>query len=103
MMCAVSVHFEHRCGIVPRRRWCIRFARIIRLGSWCVALLIGGGNATRAAAGPATVEELWRDYDPRAVPLRAETIDEGVADGVTLRTVMFTAEVVDGYAVRMLA
>lgn len=38
---------------------------------------------------PATFDELWRGFDPRAEPLEIEVLDEMEQDGIVFKTVRF--------------
>src|SRR4051794_15553088 len=48
-----------------------------------------------------TVEELWRGYDPRSLPLETEIVAEEKAAGEILRTVYYTDVVENGFKVRV--
>jgi len=53
-----------------------------------------------ASGGPA---ELWRGYDPEAIPLDTQLLDQWEQDGIRLRSVFFTSEVYRGTPVRVYA
>lgn len=75
--------------------------------AWIGALVFAIAPLTRTAAAgsntPSAVDELWRDFDPRALPLGVEVIKETVADGIVLRTVRYVVEELDGQTARVLA
>jgi dienelactone hydrolase len=68
-------------------------------------LFLAGSTAPLATATPsfATPEQLWAEYDPRALPIEGEVAKEEVVDGVVLRTIYYTSEVTDGFKVRVVA
>jgi dienelactone hydrolase len=49
-----------------------------------------------------TIDELWRGYDPRALPLETETVAEEKSPDGILRTVYYTGHVENGFKVRVL-
>src|SRR5579872_6468508 len=69
--------------------------------------------ATRAVAMDANMhrqttqidspEELWRGYDPEALPLDIEVIQSWQEEGCTFEKLRFTGEIVDGVKVRVFA
>jgi dienelactone hydrolase len=65
--------------------------------------LLALSPAARAVEQYETVDALWKDFDPRALPLDAKVIKETTQDGIVLRTVQYTVETTDGFTVRMLA
>lgn len=79
-------------------------------GTAAFVLLLG---ATAAAAEslppleagrvPATLDELWGDYDPRAEPLETELVKAWAADGGAFRLVRYTIGTFKGKPARMLA
>src|SRR5687768_10140927 len=62
-------------------------------GAWC-------GEPERAMQSPA---DLWRGYDPTALPLEVEVLRSWQEDGCALQKVYFTGEVADGKKVRVFA
>jgi pimeloyl-ACP methyl ester carboxylesterase len=52
---------------------------------------------------PATLDELWGNYDPRAEPLEAEIVKEWAADNAVFRYVRYTIGTFKGKKSRMLA
>lgn len=74
-----------------------------------IGIAAGGGGATRFAAraadgpAPATVEELWADFDPRRDPLDVQVVREWDADGLRYRYVTFHVGSFRGQAARLAA
>src|SRR5437762_13510896 len=50
-----------------------------------------------------TIEQSWGGFDPRALPIEAETVKETISDGLVLRTVRYTSETVGGFKVCVMA
>lgn len=75
--------------------------RLVRSTSALWALIA----ATALPAQPVvpTAAELWHGYDPTALPLDSEVVREVSVDGITLRTIRYTSEIVAGFAVRIVA
>jgi dienelactone hydrolase len=73
----------------------------MRLPYAFLLLLAAGHNAFPQTTIRRTVEELWRGYDPRALPLEVEVAGEEKSAGETVRTLFFTALVEDGFKVRV--
>src|ERR1039458_8207260 len=71
------------------------------------AVLLSTGALLRAprlrAETPATLDELWQDFDPKRLPLEAEIAQEWKLDACTIRTVFYTSEVSQGFMVRVAA
>jgi dienelactone hydrolase len=65
-----------------------------------ITLLVMAITGLRAAA---SVDALWRGFDPSALPLDARVLREEAGDGFVIRTVQFTSEIVDGFTVRAVA
>ncbi len=55
------------------------------------------------AAIPATLDELWKGFDPKALPLDAETVQEWKQSACTVRKIYYTSEVFEGFKVRVVA
>lgn len=70
-------------------------------------MLLSTGALLRAprlrAETPATLDELWQDFDPKSLPLEAEIAQEWKLDACTIRTVFYTSEVFQGFKVRVAA
>jgi dienelactone hydrolase len=49
-----------------------------------------------------SVDEIWRGYDPRALPLDAEVLHEGAAANLVVRKIRYTSEIADGVKVRII-
>src|SRR3954467_13467456 len=65
-----------------------------------LALLAAMAGPPRDIASP---EDLWRGFDPEALPLDVTPAREWEEDGVALRTLRFTGEIVNGTKVRVFA
>ncbi|MBS0262392.1 MAG: acetylxylan esterase, partial [Planctomycetes bacterium] len=77
---------------------------------WQLAWVVGTAPPLNAAeplqadvAQVATVEELWRGYDPTALPLDLEPIRAWDEGDVQLQSLRLTGEIVDGVPVRVYA
>ncbi len=69
-----------------------------------VAVAVVAFGARAAGATPAwSVDELWKDFDPRALPLETEVARERTIERLTIRTVYYTSEVSSGHKVRVVA
>lgn len=80
--------------LVAMRLLCIALASLVVVGPRMVVA------SADDIAGPA---ELWRGYDPIALPLDVQLLDQWEQDGVRVRTVFFTGEVYQGVPVRVYA
>lgn len=80
---------------------------MLRRFPFLLPLLLLCSRGTAHCAGLAavyhTVDDLWRGYDARALPLEAQVIREWKLDGLVLRTVSYTAEIADGTRARIVA
>jgi dienelactone hydrolase len=91
-------------GEGPQNRWSGRAGVIVLL--FAVLVPVERGQNTARAAGPErieTVEDLWRGFDPEALPLEIETIRTWNEGEATFRTLRFTGEKVEGGSVRVFA
>lgn len=52
---------------------------------------------------PANIDELWKGYDPEALPLDVQILEQWEQDGVALKKVFLTSEVWQGEPVRVYA
>lgn len=72
-----------------------------------VAVAILAGTAATAWAQDEqpfeSVEDLWRDFDPEALPLDVEVIDSWEEGDLVFQSLRFTGEVIDGTPVRVYA
>ncbi len=55
------------------------------------------------AASETTLDDLWKDFDPKGLPLETEISTEHPIAGGTLRIVYYTSELVQGFKVRVAA
>src|ERR1039458_7174413 len=55
----------------------------------------------RAETTPATLDELWQDFDPKSLPLEAEIAQEWKLDACTIRKIFYTSEVFQGLKLRV--
>jgi dienelactone hydrolase len=71
------------------------------------ALLLSPGALLCApgfgAAPLATLDDLWKDFDPSSLPLEAETVQEWKLENCTVRKVYYSSEVFQGFKVRVVA
>ncbi|MGB9619664.1 MAG: alpha/beta hydrolase family protein, partial [Armatimonadota bacterium] len=71
-----------------------------------LAAFVSIGGAAELADVPArfeTMEDVWRGYDPEALPLEIEVVKSWQEDGCWFEKLRFTGEVVDGAKTRIIA
>jgi dienelactone hydrolase len=55
------------------------------------------------AETPATLDALWKDFDPESLPLEAEVAQEWKLGDYTVRKIYYASEIFDGFKVRVAA
>jgi dienelactone hydrolase len=84
-----------------------QFGKIIAASTGAIPFLFAGtaGSMARADSAKeiASVEDLWRDFDPEALPLDVETIRTWEEEGAAYQTLRFTGEGANDARVRVYA
>jgi dienelactone hydrolase len=84
-----------------------QFGKIIAASTGLVPSLLAGiappsaAQARSASKEIAPVEDLWRDFDPEALPLEVETIRTWEEEGAVFQTLRFTGELANDAKVRV--
>lgn len=71
---------------------------LILMAALAAAILLACSGVNADALTPA---ELWKGFDPDALPLDVQLIDQREADGIAVKQVFFTSEVWKGVPVRV--
>ena len=96
---AIANRFQFS-GNSARRAW---HALALVLAS--LALCPAGASADGAASGASpfhSVDDIWQGYDPRALPLDAEVLNEDATNGLVVRKIRYTSEIADGFKVQII-
>lgn len=89
---------QPRCGISGvLRPIARRFSYAFGVGLLAACM----GRSSAAPNAFASVDDLWRGFDPRAVPLHVNVMNEKEGPDGKIRKIRFTSEVVDGFAVQI--
>src|SRR5687768_8982096 len=60
-------------------------------------------GVSQEIAQPKDITQLWKGYDPTALPLDVEVTKDWIEDGIRFQKVYFTAEIWEGEPVRVFA
>jgi len=75
----------------------------VRLILFAVVVVITNSAPAEELSAFDSPADLWRDYDPTALPLEVESLKAWSDDGCTFEKLRFTAEEIDGAKVRVFA
>src|SRR5579871_4532063 len=89
-----------------RRAATSEFSHVLSAAGLLTLILVMPGTAGARGAEPAAImspEELWRDFNPEALPLDEQPVRRFDHAGIEIEAVRFTGEVVDGAKISVFA